>query len=217
MGEKMDLKDWLFWNVDTQIDFVYPRGKLYVQGAEELRPQWKELTMLAKEKVIRVINTADYHYANSAELDASPDFINTFPEHCMAHSRGADYIRETEPEDPVVFDWDKEYLITPELFEEGKHRNFVIRKDAFDVFSGNPLTDTILKQLKPTTVVVYGVTTNVCVDAAVKGLSKKVKNVYVIKDAIKELPNIPLPFENWEKKGVEMITLKELKKMLSKN
>ncbi|WP_172594481.1 isochorismatase family protein [Mariniphaga sediminis] len=213
----MDLKDWLFWNVDTQIDFVYPRGKLYVQGAEELRPQWKELTMLAKEKVIRVINTADYHYANSAELDASPDFINTFPEHCMAHSRGADYIRETEPEDPVVFDWDKEYLITPELFEEGKHRNFVIRKDAFDVFSGNPLTDTILKQLKPTTVVVYGVTTNVCVDAAVKGLSKKVKNVYVIKDAIKELPNIPLPFENWEKKGVEMITLKELKKMLSKN
>lgn len=213
----MDLKDWLFWNVDTQIDFVYPRGKLYVQGAEELRPQWKELTRLAKENVIRVINTADYHYANSAELDASPDFINTFPEHCMAHTRGADYIRETEPEDPVVFDWDREYLITPELFEEGEHRNFVIRKDAFDVFSGNPLTDTILKQLKPTTVVVYGVTTNVCVDAAVKGLSKKVKNVYVIKDAIKELPNIPLPFENWEKKGVEMITLKELRKMLGKN
>lgn len=210
----MDLTNWLFWNVDTQIDFVYPRGKLYVEGAEELRPQLKELTRMAKEKSIRVVNTADYHFANSAELDSSPDFVNTFPEHCMANSRGADYIRETEPEDPVVFDWDKDYLITPELFDREKYRNFVIRKDAFDVFAGNPLTDTILKHLNPETVVVYGVTTNVCVDAAVKGLVKKVKNVLVVEDAIKELPNIPLPFDAWEKKGVEMISLRALKKKM---
>lgn len=207
----------LFWNVDTQIDFVYPRGKLYVQGAENLRPQWKELTRLAKENSIRVVNTADYHYANSAELDSSPDFVNTFPEHCMAGTRGADYIRETDPEDPVIFDWDKEYLITPGLFGREEHRNFVIRKDAFDVFTGNPMTEKILKYLNPDTVVVYGVTTNVCVDAAVKGLAKKVNNVYVIKDAIKELPNIPLPFETWEKKGVELITLEKLKELMTAN
>lgn len=214
---KMNLTDLIFWNVDTQIDFVYPRGKLYVEGAEELRPQWKELTGLAKENAIRVVNTADYHYANSAELDSNPDFVNTFPEHCMAGTRGADYIRETEPEEPLIFDWDKEYLITPELFNREEHRNFVIRKDAFDVFTGNPMTDTILKQLNPDTVVVYGVTTNVCVDAAVRGLVKKVNKVYVVKDAIKELPNIPLPFEIWEKKGVEMISVNELKKLLASN
>lgn len=213
----MDFTNWLFWNVDTQIDFVYPRGKLYVQGAEDIRPQWKELTKLAKENSIRVVNTADYHFANSAELDSSPDFINTFPEHCMAGTRGADYIRETDPEDPIIFDWDKEYLFTPELFNSEDHRNFIIRKDAFDVFDGNPMTETILKQLNPDTVVVYGVTTNVCVDAAVKGLVKKVNKVYVIKDAIKELPNIPLPFDTWKKKGVEMITLAKLKKLMVKN
>jgi nicotinamidase/pyrazinamidase len=213
----MDFTNWLFWNVDTQIDFVYPRGKLYFQGAEDIRPQWKELTKLAKENSIRVVNTADYHYANSAELDSSPDFINTFPEHCMAGTRGADYIRETDPEDPIIFDWDKEYLFTPELFNSEDHRNFIIRKDAFDVFDGNPMTETILKQLNPDTVVVYGVTTNVCVDAAVKGLVKKVNKVYVIKDAIKELPNIPLPFDAWKKKGVEMITLPKLKKLMVKN
>jgi len=213
----MDLTNWLFWNVDTQIDFVYPRGKLYVQGAENLRPQWKELTELAKENSIRVVNTADYHYPNSAELDSSPDFVNTFPEHCMAGTRGADYIRETDPEDSIIFDWDKEYLITPEFFNREEHRNFIIRKDAFDVFDGNPMTDTILKQLNPDTVVVYGVTTNVCVDAAVKGLAKKVNKVYVIKDAIKELPNIPLPFDKWKKKGVEMITLAKLKNLMLEN
>lgn len=213
----MDLTNWLFWNVDTQIDFVYPRGKLYVQDAENLRPQWKELTELAKENSIRVVNTADYHYPNSAELDSSPDFVNTFPEHCMAGTRGADYIRETDPEDSIIFDWDKEYLITPEFFNREEHRNFIIRKDAFDVFDGNPMTDTILKQLNPDTVVVYGVTTNVCVDAAVKGLAKKVNKVYVIKDAIKELPNIPLPFDKWKKKGVEMITLAKLKNLMLEN
>lgn len=210
----MELSNLLFWNVDTQIDFVYPRGKLYVQDAEKLRPKWKELTQLAKKKKIRVVNTADHHYANSPELDSSPDFINTFPEHCMAGTRGADFIRETEPEEPMIFDWEKEYLLTPELFESDEHQNFVIRKDAFDVFEGNPLTDTILKHLNPETVVVYGVTTNVCVDAAVRGLVKRGKEVYVVKDAIKELPKIPLPFDFWEKKGVKMITLAELKKMI---
>jgi nicotinamidase/pyrazinamidase len=213
----MDLTNWLFWNVDTQIDFVYPRGKLYVEGAEELRPQWKELTQLAKDNAIRVVNTADYHYANSPELDVNPDFVNTFPEHCMANTRGADYIRETDPEDSLIFDWDKEYLITSELFDRDKSRNFIIRKDAFDVFDGNPMTETILKGLNPETVVVYGVTTNVCVDAAVKGLVKRVKRVIVVEDAIKELPNIPLPFDAWKEKGVEKITLAKLKKMMSEN
>ena len=30
-----------------------------------------------------------------------------------------------------------------------------------------------------------------------------------LKDAIKELPGIPLPFENWKKLGVEMISCNE--------
>ncbi|MDD4224815.1 MAG: cysteine hydrolase [Mariniphaga sp.] len=210
----MDFTDWLFWNVDTQIDFVYPRGKLYVPGADKIRPRWKELTRLAKEKSIRVVNSADFHYQNSAELDATPDFVNTFPEHCMANTRGADFIRETDPEEPEIFDWDKEYLITAQLFNREEVRNFIIRKDAFDVFEGNHLTASILKHLNPKVVVVYGVTTNICVDAAVRGLTKRVKKVYVVEDAIKELPGVPLPFEGWNKKKVELIRLARLKKLL---
>lgn len=211
----MDALNCLFWNVDTQIDFVYPRGKLYVKGAEDLRPQWKELTMLAKDNSIRVVNTADYHFPYSAELDASPDYITTFPEHCMVNSRGADFIKETDPEDAVIFDWNKKYLITPEYFERNVHRNFIIRKDEFDVFAGNPYSKSILKYLHPKTVVVYGVSTNVGVDASVRGLVKKVKKVYVVEDAIKELPNKPLPFDAWKKKKVELISLENLKTLLS--
>jgi len=200
--------DLLFWNVDTQFDFVEPSGKLYVPGAELVKPIWKELTELGKTNNIKVVNTADFHYENSAELSASPDFNSTFPEHCMANTPGAKYVPETQPDNPAVFDWDKQYFT---LDEVNTHRNIVIRKDAFDVFAGNPHTESILKILSPKTVVVYGVTTNVCVNDAVVGLASRVEKVYVIEDAIKELPNIPLPFDNWKKLGVEMIRLEEFK------
>jgi nicotinamidase/pyrazinamidase len=210
----MDLSDWLFWNVDTQKDFVNPKGKLYVEGAEKLKPNWKQLTRMAKENSIRTVNTADFHYYNSPEIDTSPDYIKTFPEHCIANSTGAEFIRETNPEEPVIFDWNKEYLITPEILDREKYRNFIIRKDAFDVFSGNPWTNRIIQLIKPKTVVVYGVTTNICVDFAVKGLAKKTKNIWVVQDAVKELPGIPLPFDDWKKLGVQMVSLEELETKL---
>ncbi|MBT3386208.1 MAG: cysteine hydrolase [Prolixibacteraceae bacterium] len=211
----MDLSETLFWNVDTQKDFVKPNGKLYVQDAEKLLPKWGKLTQLAKEYLIRVVNSADYHFYNSAELDSSPDFINTFPEHCMAGTKGAEFVKETRPEDPSIFDWNKEYLISPEFLDREIYRNFIIRKDIFDVFAGNPWTDKIIKIICPKIVLVYGVTTNVCVDFAVKGLVKRVDKVYVIEDAIKELPNIALPFKEWKKLGVNIIQLEEVEKMLN--
>lgn len=209
----MKISGLLFWNVDTQFDFVSPEGKLYVKGAELLKPIWKRITQFAKEKSIPVVSTADFHYPNSAELDSNPDFINTFPPHCMANTRGAEYIAETDPDNPIVFDWDKKYKsVSGKLSEE--YRNIVVRKDAFDVFKGNKLTETILEFLSPKIVVVYGVTTNVCVNDAVVGLASRVEKVFVIEDAIKELPNITLPFENWIKLGVEMVQLNELENLL---
>lgn len=207
----MNINDWLFWNVDTQNDFVLPNGKLYVSGAELLQPIWSVLTTLAEEKSIRVVNSADFHYPDSEELSSSPDFITTFPPHCMVGTDGAFFVPETNPVNPLIFDWNKPF---PKNIDIEKFRNIVIRKDAFDVFKGNKHTDTILKVLAPKTVVVYGVTTNVCVNDAVVGLAGRGKQVYVVSDAIKELPNIPLPFENWKKLGVKLISLNKLKEML---
>ena len=196
-------KDLLFWNVDTQIDFMEPDGNLYAPGAEKIKPVLQWLTDFAAAHAIQVVNTADFHYSGSAELSNNTDFVNTFPEHCMANTKGAEYVPETDPENPLIFDWNKEYLT---LNEVKTARNIVIRKDAFDVFTGSPHSDGIVKLLAPKTVVVYGVTTNVCVNDAVIGLAERVDNVLVVEDAIKELPNIPLPFENWKRLGVKMIS-----------
>ena len=206
----MNVSDYIFWNVDTQFDFVSPNGKLYVPGAELLKPKWKKLTQLAKIKSLVVVNTADWHYSDSAELSQNPDFVNSFPAHCMANTSGAEFVQETNPENPLVINWEKESEITKEIIDSQKHQNYVIRKDAFDVFKGNRFTEQLLKMISPKTVIVYGVTTNVCVNDAVLGLAQRVNRVIVVEDAIKELPNIPLPFENWRKLGVELMQLKEI-------
>lgn len=204
------INDWLFWNVDTQFDFVSSQGKLYVPGAELLKPNWEKLTKLAKNRLITVVNTADWHYTDSAELSNNPDYVTTFPVHCMANTSGAEYIVETNPENPLIFDWNKEYRITMETIDPNRYRNYIIRKDAFDVFEGNRYTEQILNLLAPKTVIVYGVSTNVCVNDAVVGLAKRVNKVIVVENGIKELPKIPLPFENWRKSGVEMNQLDEV-------
>lgn len=211
---EINLLHCLFWNVDTQQDFISPEGKLYVQGAELLKTNLQRLTELAKENGIRVVNTADYHFEDSKELSDNPDFVSTFPPHCMANTVGASFIDETNPEKPLVFNWNKKHEINKEEINDSRNRNILIRKDAFDVFEGNPFTEEILNALSPKTVVVYGVTTNVCVDGAAVGLAKRVEKVFVVKDAIKELPKIPLPFEKWNELGIELISLKELEKRL---
>jgi nicotinamidase/pyrazinamidase len=205
--------DWLFWNVDTQFDFVSPQGKLYSTGAELIKPNLEKLTKLAKTRLITVVNTADWHYPDSAELSENPDFIKTFPVHCMANSSGAEYIEETNPENPLIFNWNMEYRITRETIDPNRYRNYIIRKDAFDVFKGNRYTEQILNLLAPKTVIVYGVYTNVCVNDAVVGLVNRVDRVIVVQDAIKELPNIPLPFTTWQKSGVVLMKLNEIEKL----
>jgi nicotinamidase/pyrazinamidase len=130
----------------------------------------------------------------------------------MANTAGAEYITETNPENPHVIDWDKEFRLMEVLINKEKIRNYTIRKDAFDVFKGNRFTELLLNTLAPKMVIVYGVTTNVCVNDAVVGLAGRVNKVIVVENAIKELPNIPLPFENWKKLGVEILMLDKIER-----
>lgn len=204
----------LFWNVDTQEDFIDQSGKLYVQGAEEIRPVLKQITDFAKSEGIRVVNTCDYHHINSDELSSAPDFETSFPQHCLAGSSGAEFISETLPESPILIDWDLEIAIYAEFDNPERFRNIVIRKDAFDVFTGNPYADKIVQILQPDQVFVYGVSTNVCVDKAVIGLSERGIKVFVFEDAIKELPNLLLPFEAWKAKGIHIISFSDIRKYL---
>jgi len=196
----------IFWNVDSQKDFINKDGALYVEGAELIKKNLQKLTNAAKKFNIIVVNTADYHGKDTEEISDKPDFKTTFPPHCMAGTDGAEFIPETCPncnygDNYYICGWNNEKINFSVL---ERARNIIIQKDKFDVFEGNKHTSNILEFLSPTIVIVYGVATNVCVNLAVLGLEKRNYRIIVVEDAIKELPNLPLKElkENWAKKGV---------------
>jgi nicotinamidase/pyrazinamidase len=201
----------IFWNVDTAYDFMRDdesfKGALAIPGARAIERNLAKLTNLAKEKKIKVVNTADWHKRNSSELSDNPDLVNTFPPHCLQDTKGARFVPATDPENPYKVGWENEDL---DLEEIKKRRNIIIYKDKFDVFTGNPKTEQIVRIINPSKALVYGVATNVCVDKAVLGLLERDIEVYVPIDAIKELPNIPLPYDNWEKLEAKFVTTKDV-------
>lgn len=177
----------VFWNVDTQQDFMYKHGALYVPGAETIIPALALLTRKAQEQEITVVNTADRH------TDTSKEFVD-YPPHCLIGSLGGDFIPETSPDpfDTQYLMWDapKYQLVNGRLINpEGRgRRNTVIFKDHVNAFIGNKYTEDFLKSLLPIgTVVVYGVATDICVTQAVNELMNRDINVIVVKDAIKGL------------------------------
>jgi len=180
----------LFWNVDTQYDFMRSdesfNGALAVKGARAIENNLEKLTTIAEKYDLKVINTADWHTMEDAEISCNPDYKKTYPQHCMQYTKGAQYIPATEPEDPIIVFWKDKAFNTKSISE---NRNILLYKNKFDAFEGNPYTNIILNTINPDIVIVYGVATNVCVDMAVKGLLKNQKEIYVVRDAIKELPS----------------------------
>lgn len=209
----------LFWNVDTQKDFMNKNGALYIKGAEEIKPILKEITEYARINRIKVVSTADCHTDKSKEISDKPDFKTTFPPHCMLlGGDGIEFIEETYPKT-----FKDNYTMVCYSDKDLHHsfnraRNVIIYKDAFDVFKGNHLTEKVIERISPEIVVVYGVATNVCIDFAVLGLLKKGLKVIVVSDAIKELPstNVNDIYYKWNIKGAMIANWKAVKTRLGK-
>lgn len=202
-------EDTIFWNVDTQYDFMGPDGKLPVgggDGAEDIEEALELVTAKARKEDIRVVNTADYHNQDSAEFSEDPDFQETFPPHCLAGSEGAGYVPATRPENGMELDWREEADWAEVMDHDG---DFILYKDAFNVFAEEPESphaDELVKTLNPEQAIVYGVATDVCVDYAVEGLLERGVHVYVVEDAVKGIdPEASEQAINrWDGKGAEI-------------
>ena len=91
----------VLWDVDTQVDFMLPGGKLYVPGAEQTAPAMRALVDAARVAGIPHVASADDHELTDEEISDRPDFSATYPPHCLRGTRGARKVPETEQEDPV--------------------------------------------------------------------------------------------------------------------
>jgi nicotinamidase/pyrazinamidase len=195
----------VLWDVDTQVDFMLPDGKLYVRGAEETVGAMKRLVDAARAAGIVHVASADDHELTDLEISAEPDFLTTYPPHCLRGTRGARKIPETEQDDPVPITLE----LLPDRYLEG--REFLIMKKSFDVFT-NANTERLLDRLNPHEVVVFGVATDVCDAAAIRGFLARGLKVRFVEDAARGLDDerVAVCTTSWRERGVEFTTAEEV-------
>ena len=195
----------ILWDVDTQVDFMLPEGKLYVPGAEETAPAMKRLVEAVRAKGLVHVASADDHELTDDEISNEPDFARTYPPHCLRGTKGARKIPETDQEYPVPIT----LTALPDRYLEG--REFLLLKKSFDVFT-NPNTDRLLDRLDPDEIVLFGVATDVCDDAAIRGFLERGRKVRFVEDAARGLDEsrVAACTAAWRDAGVEFATVNEV-------
>jgi nicotinamidase/pyrazinamidase len=191
----------VLWDVDTQVDFVDPAGKLAVPGALDAVPAMARLVAAARAAGIPHVASADDHELTDAEISEEPDYASTYPPHCLRGTRGAERIAETEQADPVPL------ALTDVPAKWLRGREFLLLKKHFDVFT-NPNADRVLELLDPEEVVLFGVATDVCNDAAIRGMLARGRAVVFVEDAARGLDDarVTACTAAWRDGGVRFAT-----------
>jgi nicotinamidase/pyrazinamidase len=208
--------DIIFWDEDTQFDFMRPEGRLYVPGAEGIIDKISQVRKFALENGFSIIASTDWHSTDNQEISDNPDFKQTFPPHCMADEPGSErvgYLGELPieyiPNDKMDADALRK-LTNREQF------HIVIRKQDTDVFS-NPNTVELIELIAPKMAVVFGVALDVCVDQALRGLCTfpDIK-LCLLKDATKGLEIKPADelLDEFQQMGIEITELSNLRRQL---
>jgi len=162
----------VFFDVDTQIDFLYPTGALYVPGAEKVVEQIAMLNRFAGAHGIPLVSTMDAHSEDDPEFKA-------WPPHCVVATTGQQKPeatllskRVTIPNTRVTMNMDAQQIL--------------LEKQTFDCFTNVNLAG-LLERFGAERYVVYGVVTEICVKLAAFGLLKTGKRVELVTDAVRSL------------------------------
>ena len=200
----------IFWDVDTQVDFMEPSGKLYVPGARDVAPALERLVDAARAAGVVHVASADDHELTDPEISESPDLRNTFPPHCLRGTHGAEKILETKQRDPLPLSL---VPFPPGLIPglvDGRREILLLKKN-FNVFT-NPNTEPLLDALDPEEIVVFGVATDVCDDAAILGFLLRGRRVRFVEDAASGLDEarVAACTAVWRERGVEFSSTEEV-------
>jgi len=205
----------IFWDVDTQYDFMKADGKLYVPDAEQIIPSLKKLTDYAHGHGIRIVASADDHVREHPEISDTPDWKTTFPPHCLRGTPGQQKIPETALRDPLVIEPDPVPGGGQALAARVRaHRgDLLFHKHRFDVFT-NANVLPVLDVLDPNDVVLYGVALDVCDKYAIEGLLEHRPQVrlFAVVDAMKPIDRDAAEhlLKEWGEEGVRLVKTSEV-------
>lgn len=166
----------IFFDIDTQRDFMSVDGALYVPSAEDILPNIEQLLGAASEHRILTISSECAHEENDPEF-------TVFPPHCLKGTRGAERIFATLPALPrLEIEVDAVFAPARRLTPA---THYIVKKKVYDLFS-NPWLESLRcgNAFQDKQCVVFGVATEYCVRAAGLGLAAAQANVQLVTDAI---------------------------------
>jgi nicotinamidase/pyrazinamidase len=200
----------VLWDVDTQVDFVLPDGRLAVPDAPAALPAMSLLVEAARAAGVPHVASADDHELTDAEISTEPDFLSTYPPHCLRGTRGAEKVPETRQADPVPLALTE----VPDRWFRG--REYLLLKKSFDVFT-NPNADRLLERLDPEEIVCFGVATDVCDDAAIRGFLERGLSVTFVEEASRGLDEVRTRsrLEAWRAGGVRFASAADAADLLT--
>jgi len=162
----------VFFDIDTQLDFMLPGGALYGPGAETLIPAIASLNRYAAENGIPLVSSTDAHPEDAQEF-------REWPPHCVAGTFGQQKPSATLLTPRLTIPWNTAFD-----FEslDLAAKQIIVEKNALDIFS-NPNLPRLLDMLDATECYVYGVFIDYCVKCALMGLVRSGRRVFLIRDA----------------------------------
>lgn len=167
----------VLWEVDTQVDFMLPGGKLYVPGAEKKIPNMRRLVDAARSGKTFLISSADQHDSDDAEFQR-------FPAHCVRGTPGAAIVPELKTADAAPIRNSAASSIPGNL---SKLQQVILEKQTLNVFD-NLNTEKLLARFPAgCEFIVFGVVTELCVRLAAEGLLARGRSVALATDAIEAL------------------------------
>ncbi len=173
----MPSRNVIFWEVDTQADFMLPGGKLYVPGAERLLPNLRRLTDAARQGRVFLVSHGCYHAKDDPEF-------GTFPPHCIKGTPGSAYVPEALAEKVAIVANDSTAKLPQYL---SRYQQILLEKQTLDIFESRHAAELVNRLPADAEFVVFGVATEYCVRLAAKGLLERGRRVSVVTDAIQAL------------------------------
>jgi nicotinamidase/pyrazinamidase len=198
----------IFFDVDTQRDFMDSTGALYVPGAETIRSNIERLLRAAGDRKVTTISSRCAHDPGDPEFEM-------FPQHCIDGLPGAERVFADLPSLPrleIAVDaaGDPQAQIRPAT-------HYVVKKKVFDLFSNQWLEELRRRGgFKGESCAVFGVATDYCVRACALGLAEAGAQVFLVEDAIRGVADetISRTIDEMRAAGVEFTTTDEVLKRL---
>lgn len=170
-------RNFIFWEVDVQRDFMLPGGNLYVPSAEKLLPNIQKLTDAARQGRVFLVSHGCFHTPNDPEF-------KIFPPHCVKGTPGAELVPEALTEKVVRVPNEADANL-PDHLEN--YQQILLEKQTLNIFESRHADELIRKLEKKAEFVVFGVVTEYCVRFAAKGLLERGRQVAIVRDAIETL------------------------------